>query len=255
MPFKWSVPLSFWFPTSIVVWSVLHGQLVHYVSDILTYLVFPLFTCHAGARNIITHWLLKYSLSILPPSEHEHIFQIHLLSAPPEFQDLGHLCPAQFTGFLQSHPIGQVLVLNIILRVFCNTRPWHACFCLATCETYLWCISCWWNSYSSGMLHKPTICPVFLVHGDSEWWGVVKCHHLGLGVLPESSFCPSWPSFKVLDLHPPPHHHHPHHPQPPQPWIHPKHTLTIYLLSLPSLEMQCQVWGHHWNHACNCWVV
>ena len=107
-------------------------------------LPFPLFTCHASARTIITYWLLKYSLSILPPSEHEHILWICLLSAPPKFQDLGHLCPAQFAGFLQSHPIGQVLVLNIILRVFCDTCPWHTGFCLATCETYLQCISCWW---------------------------------------------------------------------------------------------------------------
>ena len=153
-----------------------------------------LFTCHASARNIITHWLLKYSLSILPPSEHEHIFQIRLLSAPPEFQDLGHLCPAQFAGFLQSNPIRQVLVLNIILRVFCDTRPWHTGFCLATCETYLRCISCWWCKLEIPMVvacYKSPQCLVFLVHGDPGWWGVVECHRPGLGVLPESSSCPS----------------------------------------------------------------
>ena len=32
-------------------------------------LPFPLFTCHASAGTIITHWLVKYSLSILPPSD------------------------------------------------------------------------------------------------------------------------------------------------------------------------------------------
>ena len=67
---------------------------------------------------------------------------------------------------------------------------------------FLW----WWQ------VTKPTICPVFLVCGDPGWWGVVECHHLGLGVLPESSSCLSWPSFEILDLHPPPHHWHPHHP-------------------------------------------
>ena len=158
-------------------------------------LPFPLFTCHASARTIITHWLLKYTLSILPPLEHEHIFWICLLSAPPEFQDLDHLCLTQFAGFLQFNPIRQVLVLNIILRVFCDTCLWHAGFCLATCETYLLCISCWWCKLEIPTIvvcYKSLQYVLFFWYVENPgWWGVVECHHLWLGVLPESSSCPS----------------------------------------------------------------